>query len=686
MIFKKGDLIGQKYQLYDIIGEGGFGTVYLVYSLDAKAVCVLKSFKEEYVDDPDIRERFNKEAQVWVALEKHPYIVKAYCLEKISGRLFIAMEYIASDELHLNSLDQYLKHSPPDWLQSLRWAIQFCYGMEYAYSRGISAHRDIKPSNIMISQDKTVKISDFGLAGLMKPTNTPFILSRNTIKRNSVLAYHTIVGTALGTPAYMSPEQFISPAKCNEKSDLYSFGIVLYQMATGGAFPYQISEKYLKEEQFKYWFNLHSEAPILKIDSPLFPIVKRCLEKNPDRRYQSFREMRGDIEILLLQKSGEFFTPLEKKELEAWEWANKGVSLNILGKYEEAITCFNEVLQHNPKDTYALVGKGASFEFLGKYQEALDYYEQVLAIDTFHEFAWNNKGTCLGRMGNDVEAIACFDRLLKINNKNPLAWNNKGCKLAKLEKYQEELDCYDKAIELDPYYDDAWFNRGNNLVKAGKSIEALDAYYKVVEINPYHGRAWVCIGVIFTNNKEYQKAIECYDKALKIDPTNVNALELKSYALLDIGKSQETLACLEAALVLDSTRSILWYSKGVCLGKLCNYKEAIKSYDQALKLNPKYVNALTNKGIILVQLKKYKDALESFTRCSELSPKDPDVWFNKAVTEDKLNNKENVVNSFKIFIELSSSRDDQRVKYARQRIKKIEDATINIFNKIFKQL
>ena len=163
---KKGDFIGGKYEVFALLGEGGFGTVYQVYSHSTNEVYALKTCRDEYIEDPSIRERFRKEAQVWIDLERHPYIVRAEHVESILGRLYIAMEHIASDEPGMNTLDGFLSNRPPDLAQSLRWAIQCCHGMEYAYSRGIKAHRDIKPANIMIDQNMAVKITDFGLAGI----------------------------------------------------------------------------------------------------------------------------------------------------------------------------------------------------------------------------------------------------------------------------------------------------------------------------------------------------------------------------------------------------------------------------------------------------------------------------------------------------------------------------------------
>ncbi|MGA7075465.1 MAG: serine/threonine-protein kinase [Halobacteriota archaeon] len=143
-------------------------------------------------------------------LETHPYIVRAHFVDRIANRNYIAMSYVAPNEEGINSLAGYLQSHPPDLSQCLRWAIQICYGMEHAYSRGIRAHRDLKPANILIGYDNTVKITDFGLAGVLE------------------------VEGAAGTPSHMPPEQFTDAASCDERSDIYAFGVVLYQMVTGG--------------------------------------------------------------------------------------------------------------------------------------------------------------------------------------------------------------------------------------------------------------------------------------------------------------------------------------------------------------------------------------------------------------------------------------------------------------------
>ncbi len=347
--YKKGDFISQKYEVYDVLGEGGFGIVYLVYSHELKSVFALKTFRDEYLEDIATRERFKKEAQVWIDLERHPYLVRAYFVQEISGRLFIAMEHIAPDDEGLNTLEGYLKHrSLPDLAQSLKWAIQFCHGMEYAYSKGIKAHRDIKPANIMIGQDKAVKISDFGLAGVNTASKS-FSGIKNPQHNISGEAYQTMEGTAFGTPPYMPPEQFENAACCDERSDIYSFGIVLYQMVSGGKLPF-LTEMAgnMDVNLFQNWYMLHCKASVPRLKSPLFPIIFRCLERKPINRYFSFKELRRDLESLLKKQTGEIVKLPELKELKAWELVNKGASLCHLGKSAEAIACYDKAIEIDP--------------------------------------------------------------------------------------------------------------------------------------------------------------------------------------------------------------------------------------------------------------------------------------------------------------------------------------------------
>jgi tetratricopeptide (TPR) repeat protein len=495
MAYKRGDFIGPKYEVYGVIGAGGFGVVYLVYSRETKEAFALKTFRDEYLADATTRERFRKEAMVWVDLERHPYLVRAYFVEELGGRLYIAMEHIAPDEQGLNSLDGYLERRPPDLAQSLRWSIQFCHGMEHAYSKGIRSHRDIKPANIMISQDRTVKISDFGLAGVLAASKAVSGIKLNLQQGRVGLSGQTMEGTGIGTPTHMPPEQFTNAAGCDERSDIYSFGIVLYQMATGGNLPFLASlpRDGSEEEARRFWmamYRLHSESPVPKPSTPLFPIIQRCLEKEAGRRYQTFEQLRKDLEPLLKRQTGEIIKPVELSQLEAWERSNKGASLASLACFDDAIRWLNEAIELDPLLPHAWANKGICLEELKRFSSAVACYDKALQLDPRNASIHNNKGNSLNHMGRFEEAISCIDMALEIQPENAGYWSNKGKNLNQLGRTNEALRCIDKALAIDSRLSFAWHNKGLCLMNKGLSDEALACFKKTIEIDPWHVAAW----------------------------------------------------------------------------------------------------------------------------------------------------------------------------------------------------
>ena len=551
---KKGDFIGREYEVFDLLGEGGFGTVYQVYSHSTKEVYAFKTCRDEYIEDTIIRGRFRKEAQVWIDLERHPYIVRAKFVASITGRLYIAMEHIASDEPGMNALEGFLRNRPPDLEQSLRWAIQFCHGMEHAYSRGIKAHRDIKPANIMIDQNMAVKITDFGLANIYSENSDSEQYSAPEKVVNDV-SMQTAIGTSIGTPEYMSPEQFEDLTACDERSDIYSFGIVLFCMASGGNLPFKADNPAYRWATLKH-FHLNSNIP--QLISAIFPIIQRCLEKKPANRYQAFKELRADLEPLFKQKTGEMVKLPELKELDAWELANKGFSFSSLGKELEAITCYDKALEINPR----------------------------------YVSAWYNKGFSFASLGRELEAIACYDKALEIDPRYVAAWHNKGAVFEKLGKTQEAIACYDKALEIDPRDASEWFGKGAILGSLGKTLEAIACYDKALEIDPVHAMAWGNKGVELGKNGKEQEAIACFDKSLEIDPINAATWHNKGVALGRLGKDREAIVCYDRALDIDSTDAVAWHNKGVAEDKL-NKKQAVISYKNFLKLAPNHDVAAT---------------------------------------------------------------------------------------------
>lgn len=485
-------------------------------------IVALKTFKDEYSQDAEMKEMFRKEATLWVDLGHHSCLMEAIGVDEVDGRLYILMQFAPSNSKGFITLQDYLDEGPVNMTQALRWAIQLCHGMEYAYSKGIRCHRDIKPSNIMISPDlwgNIARISDFGLAG---------VLSRLVKSVGPKVFYHgshvglsSLNGNCFGTPTHMSPEQFTNAKDCDERSDIYAFGIVLYQMATGGRLPFLVplprnnSEKEMRRF-CRAMHRLHSEAPVPKLDSPLFPIILRCLEKEQGRRYQNLKQLRADLELLLERSSGETVKPPKPEELEAWEWSNKGLSLDYLGRSEEAIACFDRAVEIDPQYAGSWNNKGLTLVHLGRFDEAVKCCDKALETNPQFGEAWSNKGISLRRLGRFDGAIACFDRALEINPQHVEAWVCKGNSLHILGRFDEAIKCYNKALEIDPQFLGAWSNKGGCLFDAGRFEEAIRCFHKAVKINPRHTGAWFNKASVEDTLGRRRKAARSYSEFIEL--------------------------------------------------------------------------------------------------------------------------------------------------------------------------
>ena len=311
-----GKVIGNRYEILEKIGEGGMATVYKARCNILKRYVAVKVLREEYTTDEEFIKRFNTEAQAAASLT-HPNIVSIFDVGHEDNIYYIVMELVQGKTLkEIINEDGVLP-----WKWSINIAIQVASALETAHKNNI-VHRDIKPHNIIITEDGIAKVTDFGIAKAV---------SNSTI---------TAFGTTIGSVHYFSPEH-ARGGYTDAKSDIYSLGVVMYEMLTGRVpfdadTPVSIALKHMQEKPVEP-IKLNPSIPLA-----INKIIMKAMEKEPSLRYQSATEMLKDLSMALKDPEGEFV----KSNAEKLQYTQR---VPVLGEEPQA-----EVKSKNKKGKLAI--------------------------------------------------------------------------------------------------------------------------------------------------------------------------------------------------------------------------------------------------------------------------------------------------------------------------------------------
>ncbi|MDO4741053.1 MAG: protein kinase, partial [Eubacteriales bacterium] len=292
-------VLSGRYALREIIGTGGMSIVYKAWDCQQRREVAVKVLRSEFTNDEEFVRRFTNEAHAVLQMH-HPNIVDIYGLGQDEDTRYIVMEFVNGVTLK----EMIRQEGPIRSRRAVQMAIRILAAVDHAHKNHI-VHRDIKPQNIMVNADYIVKVTDFGIARATNSDRTPVDVPMMEQERPQAK-------NVLGSVHYFSPEQ-ASGQTADEKSDLYSVGVVLYEMLTGkvpfdGDSPEDVAIKHVRE--------MPAPPSSIKPDlsRALDLVISRALEKNPKLRYHTAAEMAADLKRALNMPDGSFFQPAQPEE------------------------------------------------------------------------------------------------------------------------------------------------------------------------------------------------------------------------------------------------------------------------------------------------------------------------------------------------------------------------------------
>jgi non-specific serine/threonine protein kinase len=463
------------YRIEKKIGAGGMGAVYLAEDTKLQRQVALKFLPSEYISEPELKARFMREAQAAASLN-HPNIVTVFEISEHEGQLYIAMEYVEGE-----SLKDLIAKNEFSVREVLDIALQISDGLTAAHQAGI-IHRDIKPQNILMGKDGRVRICDFGLA---------------KAKRDVTL---TQAGSTLGTVAYMSPEQ-AQGKEVDQRGDIFSFGVVLYEMITG-----QLPFKGEHEAAVIHSIVNDTPEPLAryKSDVPekLQRIVGKAMEKDREMRYQHADDLGADLRNL----KAEFETGVTKT-LERVTKAQPSIAVlpftNLSADKEQEYFCDGmaeeiiNALTH--VEDLRVVARTSAFSFRGKEIDIRDIGKK-LNVETLLEGSVRKAGNRLritAQLVNVADGYHLWSEKYDRNIQDVFAIQDE-ISLAIVDNLKVRLFGKEKASLVK--------EKASLVKRRTDDVEAYNLYLKGI----YFSQMWTVEG--------FENAIECFEQALQEDP------------------------------------------------------------------------------------------------------------------------------------------------------------------------
>jgi serine/threonine protein kinase len=433
-------------EILECLGRGGMGVVYKARQPRLNRLIALKILAREKEQDGKFAERFAREAQALARLN-HPNIVTVHDFGEIGGHCYLLMEFV--DGLSLRQLLQSGTMKPD---QALTIVPKICEALQYAHEQGI-VHRDIKPENILLDKQGRVKIADFGIAKMIGVD----------------AGQSTLTGAkeVMGTPHYMAPEQIEKPMEVDHRADIYSLGVVFYEMLTG-------------ELPLGKFQPPSTCAHALQMDVRLDEVVLRALAKEPARRYQQARVLKTEVETIATDRSHPVTIQERKKNMNTNKlvWIGLSIVAVCVALFVIALglpILFRARASANPAQ---LTEQGWQQWQQRHLVEATESFRKAVKLDPKNANAWNGLGWASFNSGNISEAEQAFLKTVALEPNNPGGLNGLG-QVYLVQKKYDTAETY--LLKAAPSAPAAWFGLTRLYLIQEKYDQALPWAQKIVD-------------------------------------------------------------------------------------------------------------------------------------------------------------------------------------------------------------